>query len=267
MHIRHAQRQHFIYSLDTLLYQLHTLSFLLSPSIWAFICRLTVQWQFSRPREIHSSKSLRFCFILIFLFNFGIVWTHAVQGAAQGRSIILDFVGIGHDPSKAHLLFLDFLIIFLEMLLTTIAYETSYLADMPSDTPDSLLPIPAAPTTFPSTSCDSSKESPAPPYIMDIRFGLLFDRLRHPHPPPPPRDRSSDDLLPLPNTTLFQMTSNFNRLMRTRERLRDRIQELEVAAARAQRELDARDRQGAERPANTERSRTIPGAMDTEDGA
>ncbi|EMD37358.1 hypothetical protein CERSUDRAFT_114032 [Gelatoporia subvermispora B] len=266
MHIRHAQRQHFIYSLDTLLYQLHTLSFLLSPSIWAFLCRLTVQWQFCRPRELHASRTLRFWFFLIVLFNFGIVWTHAVRGAAQGRSIILDFVGIGHAPSKAHLLFLDFLIIGLEMLLTTVSYETSYLADMPSDTPDTLLPIPSTPTTLPTTSPDNSKES-ALPYMMDFRFSLIIDRLRQPHPPPPPRDSSASDLLPLPNTTLSQVTNNLNRLLRTRERLRERIRQLEAEAARTQEELDARDREEAEGRGggNRDRPRRIPGAMDTED--
>jgi len=191
-----------------------------------------------------------------------------VQGAAEGRSIVLDFVGIGHAPSKTHLLFLDLLIIFLEMLLTTIAYETSYLADMPPDTPDPLLPIPTASPTLPSTCSDgSTKEPPAPPYIMDLSLRLVIDRLRHPHPPPPPRDHSGDELLPLPNTTLSQMTSSLNRLMRTRERLRERIRELEVAAARAQEELDAAERQGLDRPADAGRPRTIPGAMDAEDGA
>jgi len=85
--------------LESLLYELHTLSFLLSPSVWIFISRISSQFQFSKPRNVDSNRSLRFWFSLVLLFNLGAVWGHAQDGAAQGRSIILDFVGMGMSTS------------------------------------------------------------------------------------------------------------------------------------------------------------------------
>ncbi|OBZ68138.1 hypothetical protein A0H81_11864 [Grifola frondosa] len=104
------------------------------------------------------------------------------RGAAEGRSVILDFVGIAHVPSKLHLLLLDFLIIFLEMVLTTIAYETSLSSEMPPDTPDPLLPIP------PNSAPDSTERSKSSqslsyerPYVIDLHFSTILEHLRHPH--------------------------------------------------------------------------------------
>ena len=85
--------------LTSLLYQLQTVSFLLSPRLWPFLCRLATQFQFSRPREIDSQRSLRFWFILIVLVNIQCFYQHAFNGAAEGRSIILDFVGVGESGS------------------------------------------------------------------------------------------------------------------------------------------------------------------------
>jgi len=45
--------------LDTLLFQLHTLSFFLSPSLLGFISRPVSQFQCSKPRDIDPSRSLR----------------------------------------------------------------------------------------------------------------------------------------------------------------------------------------------------------------
>ena len=30
---------------------------------------------------------------MLLFFNFGCIWTHAVDGAAEGRTVVLDFVG------------------------------------------------------------------------------------------------------------------------------------------------------------------------------
>jgi hypothetical protein len=32
---------------------------------------------------------------MLVFFNFGCVWTHAIDGVAEGRAIVLDFVGQG----------------------------------------------------------------------------------------------------------------------------------------------------------------------------
>lgn len=81
--------------LERILYQLYTISFFLSPSLLSYLCRTMFQFQFARPRDIDPRLSLRFWFILILLFNVGSIWSHATEGAAAGRSIVLDFVGPG----------------------------------------------------------------------------------------------------------------------------------------------------------------------------
>ena len=79
-----------------MLYQLHTVSFFLSPALVPYLFRVLFQFQFARPREIDPERSLRFWFFLAFVFNFGSLWTHATQNPGEtGHSILLDFVGPG----------------------------------------------------------------------------------------------------------------------------------------------------------------------------
>ena len=115
MPMHHAQRQHiinsvrftdytamvcqltllYLYQIERILYQLYTISFFLSPALAPYLCRTVFQFQFAKPRDIDPRLSLRFWFILILLFNATSIWTHATDGPAKGRSIILDFVGPG----------------------------------------------------------------------------------------------------------------------------------------------------------------------------
>ena len=114
MPMRHGQRKHIIHSvrslfpptgssrtdwdhpqLNSLLYQLHTVSFLLSPRLWPLLLRISTQSQFTRPRSIDSQRSLRFWFILVLVVHAQSLIQHILFGGAEERSIILDFVGIG----------------------------------------------------------------------------------------------------------------------------------------------------------------------------
>ncbi|KAH9055048.1 hypothetical protein EDB87DRAFT_1353363 [Lactarius vividus] len=127
MHIRYAtQRQHIVDSLDALLYQLHALSFLLAPSIVTLFVRAAGQFQLSHPREFGPRRTLRFRFMLIFLFNAGSFWNHVIPNAPHSRSVVLDFVGMAFTPPRTQLLLLDLLIILLSVVVTTVAYETTY---------------------------------------------------------------------------------------------------------------------------------------------
>lgn len=187
--------------LENFIYQLIAISFLLSPSFLSFASRMVFQFQYSRPRDLDPHRSLRFWYVLNILFNAGSVWSHVATGPAQGRSIVLNFIGQGEQhhrfslrdgfnrqhspasvPSKIHLLFLDFAIIFLNMVLISIAYESSWHAIMPRDTPDPLLPIPMTPSQSPmfTTTDRSDKESP---YALDLQLGQIINRLRDPSPP------------------------------------------------------------------------------------
>ncbi|KAG5720389.1 hypothetical protein E4T56_gene5966 [Termitomyces sp. T112] len=234
----HGQRQHIIVSLDALCYQLHTLSFIMSPSISSFLCRLLSQLQCSKPRDIDptAAPSLRFFFANILLLNSSSIWSHATKGATEGRTIVLDFVGMGYVPSKMQLLGLDLLIIFLQFTLMTIVYEI-YLYEHGSETntPDMLLPIPTPPSPIPSslftpipssassitTMAQHTKSSPPPitsPYVVDLRLSPIMIRLWNP--PPPPQATASDVSLPLPNTTPWPLPAGMRMLLRASTRIR-----------------------------------------------
>ncbi|TBU31564.1 hypothetical protein BD309DRAFT_886759 [Dichomitus squalens] len=279
MPMRHAQRKHIIHSLSSLLYQLHTVSFLLSPRLWPLLCRIATQFQFSRPRDIDSQRSLRFWFILVVLVNLQSFYNHIFKGPAEGRSIILDFVGLAHKPSKVFLLSLDSLIVFLEFILIIIAYETSFVLASPPDTSDPLLPHPIPPSSALSLTLGDPDTKPLdstsaayndePEYIVDIRLGPLLRRLRNPPTPPPPQQNNpSDELLPLPNTTSFQLSQSLNMLARARARMRERAaraadnQRTDQSAGESDR---TRERQSGE----PREERTVPGGLreEGEDGS
>jgi len=222
MHKRfHAQRQHIIHSLDTLLYQLHTLSFFLSPSIWIYTVRILSQFQYSKPRELDPSRSLRFFYSMVLLFNLPSLWKHSARAEGGGRAIILDFIGMSYTPTRPQLFLLDVFIIFLQLLLTTIAYEASvYYASEEVDPKDVLLPEmsrllsipffqsqlgtpiePKSPTLLSMQSprqetCKS--ETYNSPLVIDLRFNSIITHLRHP-PHPPARPTNTEPILPLQN--------------------------------------------------------------------
>ncbi|KAI0829805.1 hypothetical protein BC628DRAFT_1532603 [Trametes gibbosa] len=274
MPMRHAQRKHIIHSLNSLLYQLHTVSFLLSPRIWAYFCRVLVQFQFARPRDIDSQRSLRFWIFCILSTNAPSIYNHATKNTAAGRSLILDFVGSDNVPSRAFLLFLDFVIVLFQIVLTVIAYETSLARDMPPDTSDPLQPE-AIPTTsashIPLSDVDTKRSATVlhedeTEYVVDLRLRTLLQRLRHPPTlPPPPQTRLSEDLLPLPNTTSFQLSQSIRMLARATARGRER-----AAAPRAQSGQTGATRSESGRGSDRREQesdvpRRVPGGMTSDD--
>ncbi len=154
----------------------------------------------------------------------------------------------GSVPSRLQLLLLDFAIILLNMLLSTIAYEISLQSHMPANTPDPLLPI------SPLSPSPSELQSEYPPkphqsvvqsqYVLDLRLRPIYERLTNPTPTPP--ERRNEDLLPLPNTTGWQLPGSIRMLVRAGERARLRT---ETPAQR----VEVRDD-----------GRTVPGGLDTE---
>ncbi|KAI0058069.1 hypothetical protein BV25DRAFT_1891800 [Artomyces pyxidatus] len=235
MHIRHhAQRQHIIDSLETLLYQLHILSFFMAPSILAVVTRCAAQFQLSKPRDYDARRSLRLWYLLILIFNFGSLWTHAAQGVSEGRSVVLDFVGMAFTPSRLQLFSLDCTIVALSLIITTIAYETSYTLA------SSNIEDPLAPTA----------DIPADTFVIDLRMSVFIKHLRYP--PTPPPDSSRDSLLPMPNTASWPLSESLRMLRRAQAGRRARAQEDAGAAGAAER--------GGRAP------RTVPGGMGTDVG-
>jgi hypothetical protein len=83
-----------IHQLDTLLYQLHVLSFLLAPALPALLVRAAAQFQLARPRTLQPTRGLRFWYALVLLANAVPLWTHA-DAPGVGRAVVLDFIGVG----------------------------------------------------------------------------------------------------------------------------------------------------------------------------
>ncbi|KAG6330812.1 hypothetical protein ID866_8276 [Astraeus odoratus] len=225
MHKRYdGQRQNIIDSLDNLLFQLYSLSFFLAPALLPFICRVASQFMSYKPREVDSKLSLRVWFLLLCASNLPSFWSHARDGASEGRFIILDFVGAGYLPSKLHLLLLDVFILLLQMVLTTISYEKS-LYSSSSTVPDVLLPTVSSPTISPlSTSLTDNETTKRghqeTPWVIDLRVRHIISRLREPAPPLPENAAT----LPLPNTTPLPVPFHLRAFMRYREDARRRTQ-------------------------------------------
>lgn len=213
MHRRHdAQRQNIIDSLDHLIFQLYCLSFFLAPALLPLFFRV-----FSHYREANCKLSLRAWFILLCLSNLPSFWSHARDGAAEGRAIVLDFVGMGYVPSKLHLLLLDVFIVVLQMVLATISHEKSLHASSPSASPDTLLPTPMA-STLPLPFTSSEEDVPKngghePAWVVDLRIRHIISRLRE----PAPSRSEAYSMLPLPNTTPLPIPLHLRAIMRRRE--------------------------------------------------
>jgi hypothetical protein len=168
-----------------------------------------------------------------------------------------EVIRLGFTPSKLHLLMLDFATIIINMVLVTIAYETSLQSAMPTGTVDPLLPIPPqSPLATPLLSNEDSDKIgrllSEPPYVLDLSLNHIIHRLRSPAPSPPEQRLSSEDLIPLPNTTPWQLTSTLRILMRMRAQVRQRTR----TEAEGQRSRDGEDRDASE-------GRTIPGGLDS----
>ncbi|KAJ8521974.1 hypothetical protein ONZ45_g1333 [Pleurotus djamor] len=191
--------------------------------MWTLLLRIVFQFQCSKPREFDASRSLRFFFLGAVFFNASTFWFHARDGASEGRSIILDFVGMSFKPSKLQLLSLDLLILFLQLTLTNIAYEAS-LSEADANE-DALAPLPS-PThlQIPSASSIKLDDSDPPaiesPYILDLRFSTTIARLRKSAPPPSSGSNSNDTLLPLPNTTPWPLPTSLRMMVRANAQAR-----------------------------------------------
>lgn len=176
---------------------------------------------------------------------------------------------VGTVPSKTYLLFLDALIIVLQWVMVTIAYEDSLLQDdhnietilfsSPKDTPTrphSPEPsTPSSPTLTPLIS-QSAKHPPIDytDLVMDLHLGPLMRRLGG---PAVITRRPSDASLPLPNTMGIPLPASLRMFLRARAEFRRRA---EATAANAN---AARQGEGANAD---RRERRVPGAMSGDGG-
>jgi len=180
---------------------------------------------------------------MVLFFNFPSIWDHALFGAAEGPSLILDFVGLPHQPSKLHLLLLDLVIITFSYVLVTISYEHSLPTANTSETTTSILG-PHEPSEH-----DNPSKAETSPYIVDLRLGPMVDRIRNPA--PPPVERPQEGLLPLPNTMPAELRHSIRMLLRARE---------DVTTGRPNNNREQR-RMDPSEPGN----RGVPGAIEPDD--
>jgi len=242
--LRHAQQRHIISSLDNLLYQFHTISFFLSPTLLPYLSRCIGQFQLTRPRDFYPKRTLRFWYFMVFLFNFASIWDHALFGAAKGPSLILDFVGLPYRPSKLHVLLLDMVILVSGLVLVTISYEHSLPG---TDTSQTSANIPEPHEQEENSDLFKTEVSP---YIIDLKLGSIIDTIRNPT-PPQTTERSREVLLPLPNTMPTELRHSLRMLMRARED----IDAVRGSDNREQRRTDPPE------PGN----RVVPGAIEPDD--
>ena len=197
---------------------------------------------------------------MVTFFNFPSIWDHALFGAAKGPSIILDFVGlrktlfmstgtllisvVAYQPSRLHVLLLDFVILMFSLVLVTISHEHSLPTSNTAQTVPSMLDH-----HDPSEDDDSFKAETMS-YIIDLRLGPIIDRIRNPT-SPQTTEPTREELLPLPNTMPTELRNSLRMLMRARE---------DIVAARGDNNRDQR------RTDPPPRNRAVPGAIEPDEG-
>ncbi|KAG7098619.1 hypothetical protein E1B28_000541 [Marasmius oreades] len=215
----HAQRKHILNSLDSILLQLHCLSFFQSPSIIHLLLRIICQ---IICRELIPPLPLGGFLGVLVALNGPSIWTHAIYGAHEGRAIILDFVGLGYVPTKLQLLSLDLLILFLQFILTIVSFEICNFGEKREDNSTNNTPLPPWPlsgeTMSLGASLSSQKGSVFPDdslhYVLDIRLSSTLTRLRS-VPSTARNHQNQNSLLPLPNTTSWTVPTEMTRFMRS----------------------------------------------------
>jgi hypothetical protein len=205
------------------------------------------------------------------MFNASSIWNHAYMGAPDGRTAVLDFVGMGTScyvlfsypnkftclsdnptgftPSRTQLLLLDLLIITLSVVVTTIAYEITYSRAVTNAAIRATLDLtPSNAHTYTDPLTPPVPEE-GNDLVLDFRSSLLLRHVRQP-PSPPPEDTQ------LPNGAA--VVEGLRMLLQAQRALRERQEARQNPLA-----VDGRgsDAQGEER------DRRVPGGMDPpEDG-
>ena len=171
---------------------------------------------------------------------------------------------------------LDLLIIFLDIILVVISYETTLATEQLSaeDTHDALLSPSIPPSRPPSTPLstalnDTNKHAHEPTYVLDLRLSTIVNRLRNPAPPPPP-----PELLPLPNLTSLSariqlLTQARNRLQQLRGRAAEQNGRDGPNARRGRNRPETNENEDEDETRNRERDsgpQRLPGTLDVHDG-
>lgn len=206
------------------------------------------------------------------MFNASSIWNHAYMGAPEGRTAVLDFVGMGAScyvlfshhhrftslvsdnltgftPSRTQLLLLDLLIIILSIIVTTIAYEATYARAVTNAAIRATLDLTPSSAHAYTDPLNPPVSEEGTDLVLDLRSSLL---LRHVHQPPSPPPEDTQ----LPNGAAvvegLRMLLQAQRALRERQEARQNPLLVDAPGS------DAR---------GEERDRRLPGGMDPpEDG-
>jgi len=203
----HAQRQHVVYSLDALLYELYLYSYLVDPSIMRLLFRALAQSQFSRPRDM--DRSLRFFFLFACFLNAGPILRHVIfPGVYESRGLLLDFVGRATPVARLQVIFIDVAIFILQVITLVIAYDIGH-AD--PDGPDTLAYVSsnAEPNSSDDESIAPDKYDHHTP-ILHLRLRPTIKRILNSPPTHPDVD------LPMPNISISSPRSRSRNSQSTR---------------------------------------------------
>lgn len=199
----------------------------------------------------------------------GSFWNHIISSAPQGKSLVLDFVGMGtfatslsslftrsltppsvitaFTPPRTQLLLLDLLIIALSVVDTTVAYETAYARAVTKAAIRATLDL----TPTPSSPAQPTYADPldlGDDMVLNLRGSLLLRHVCRPPPPPP-------DDAPLPNGATI--VEGLRVLLQAQRSFRAR-QPTAPPAAGSGGDDEAQTQAGETR----ERERRVPGGMD-----
>jgi hypothetical protein len=201
------------------------------------------------------------------MFNASSIWNHAYVGALDGRTAVLDFVGMGTScevlflhprqfsivptgftPSRTQLLLLDLVIITLSVVVTTIAYEATYARAVTNAAIRATLDLTPS-HTHPYSDPLAPPVPECSDLILDLRSSLLLRHIRQP-PSPPPEDTQ------LPNGAA--VVEGLRMLLQAQRALRERQEARQTPLVGDTRDDDAQG-EGWDR--------RVPGGMDPpEDG-
>ncbi|ETW80730.1 hypothetical protein HETIRDRAFT_169473 [Heterobasidion irregulare TC 32-1] len=206
---------------------------------------------------------------------------------------------MAYRPSRVQLIFLDCVIVFLSLLITTLAYETSYTLASPSfgtlpgaNTDlitatataagiDPLQPLPAhsrpatppdpalAPCAAAVVAATALAGTGAEALVVDVRLAAVTRHLRDPPPPPPPERAAGGALLPLPNTAGWPLSESLRMLMRARNAGARGAAAALGGEQGGQEQGQGQGRgqgQGQRQEGAGDGSRRLPGSIDPDDG-
>ncbi|TKA55962.1 hypothetical protein B0A53_01664 [Rhodotorula sp. CCFEE 5036] len=130
-----------VVSVSTTCHLLALVSYLLSPAHFLILAyRIVLQVQFTLPRRVHANRSLRFFVALWGIQALVAIGLHAITGS-QGtkgprgyvqRGLVLDFVVF--TPSTLHLVALDVLLAFLQLVTIVLAFGATVPTDLDATT-------------------------------------------------------------------------------------------------------------------------------------